>query len=201
MERKIVKAKLKNDDTVQVEFEDIIGEAGKKDETVKHCGSPAHSDLVAAFLKLRIHYAVACEEGSFSEYNESKEKLDKFVVRQAILGGDGEQAGVTLAGHKRVAHGKVVNFNSPFLKFDLDNSDYEHAETLDMDIKSLLSELALYLDGKFAPVEKEDDNQLDMFSDNKDKSPHRRKRKALVDAAAAEVNAEDNGTAQTDIDL
>ncbi|MEJ7644258.1 MAG: hypothetical protein WKF87_06665 [Chryseolinea sp.] len=187
MERKIVKAKLKNDDAVKVEFEDIIGDAGRKDDTIKNCGSPAHSDLVAAFLKLRIHYAVSCEEGSFSEFNDHKEKLDKFVVRQAILGGEGDQEGVTLAGHKRVKNGKVINFNSPFLKFNLETSDYEHAELLDMDIKALWSEIALYLDGKYAELEKEDENQLDMFGDNKDKGPRRKR----LSKTPASVN--DNG--------
>lgn len=129
-----------------------------------------HEDLINAFDKLKVHLAFLAE---FMEPADKfifdtddvfqDEKFVKFKVNQFSLGGDDEHAGVTITGQKKLRGKKVLNINTPFVKFEYQDGidNYDFLSQLYDHVQRCVTEVELYLGGKHAP-----DPQLDIFEDD-----------------------------------
>lgn len=172
--RKVTKAKLKKDKTLDVSFEETVtiiemvdGEEVAKTVQAEYTRTGkniVHEDMESALEYLRPHLAILCDqaeaqEKEYYELDGDVESLDKYKVNAYAIGGSGISEGVTLTG---VRYGKngALNLNSQFTKYEGgENEDtYEHAFELRGMINHCNEEALLYVEGKMAPTA-----QLDMF--------------------------------------
>lgn len=158
--RRILKAKLHPDLKLDVNYLEIHGgdDETSPDTIVRNGQHQVHPDLIEAFNALRPHLATIAEQGSFTEFEDVPELLEKFPVTQLTLSGEEPHEGVTLTGMRNLANNKVLNMNTPFVKLNPDHSDYSYAESLQAAITNVLNEVDEYLNGKYAPS-----NQLGLF--------------------------------------
>jgi hypothetical protein len=186
MSREIHKVSLKKDKfqatyrrTRHLEGE---GEIPYKEENVLTSEIPVHRDLKQRMDNLRIHLGLIGEFGQ--EKNEEVLEmliqkdtpdtvyLDEFVegltVTGIVLGGDELEGtdGVQIVGYKTLKTGKVLNFTTPFVKFDSDTSDYAHATILEADVARLVDEANLFISG-----EKNGVAQMEMKFDSTKSNP------------------------------
>jgi hypothetical protein len=137
---------------------------------------PAHNDLKEAFKKLNPHLAIICEEvdanavpdiddlPAMKEDTEDKDqdplalKLSKFTVIDFKVSGEGDNAGITLTGYKRLSTGDEVKLTTPKIKW---LSEYLFINELRIVSDDLCQEIDLYRRGKQAPRMV----QTDMFSE------------------------------------
>ncbi len=128
----------------------VTNEVSKK---LKHA---VHEDMITAFRNLVPHLAVMCEVvESNTDFQTICDMpvLDKLMVTGYSLGGDGDHAGITLIGQRKLKNNRVLNLCSPFIKFDDEHSPYPfdlwgafcHAD----------HEVQEYLNGKFAPTKQQ----------------------------------------------
>lgn len=130
--------------------------------------APIHDDLRDAFESLVPHFAYICEEISESVCREAisdlakgvmqteNDPLRKYAVGGFALGKDSE--GVTISGSKILESGDVLNFNTPFKKWE--DTDYPFMNELIEAVDLLKSEVYEYIEGKRAPVKHQ---TIDMF--------------------------------------
>lgn len=172
--RKVTKAKLKKDKTLDVSFEETVtiieiidGEEVSKTVQAEYTRigkNIVHEDMEAALEYLRPHLAILCDqvEAQDKEYYEldsDLESLDRYKVNSYAIGGSGISEGVTLTGTRYGKYGPQ-NLNSQFTKYEGGENEetYEHAFELRGMINHCNEEALLYVEGKMAPTA-----QLDMF--------------------------------------
>lgn len=147
---RIKKAKIKDGLFLEVEYSEDLQDHKKK-ETKLSCTIPVHSDLIDAFAKLDKHLAILCDE-TYPKKGIDIEQWDgatSYSARGFSVGGNDENEGVTISGHKEVAFG-IVNLNTPFQKYQ--SSEYKYMRDLSADIQSCIYEVEEYLfNGKRAP--------------------------------------------------
>lgn len=163
MQRKITKGNVSDAHKVDVVYTEMFGEGHVDEVTRKPKPSTtalAHPDLVTAFEGFRIHMAALCEEGEYTYMEENPTFVEKFVVNQITLGGEGEHEGIVISGYKKLNHNLQLQLNSPFVKFDRQHSHYPYSDSLFEQFHLAMSELDQYLNGKKAPS-----NQLNMFDE------------------------------------
>jgi len=161
MEIKITKAKLTKGRTCEIELTEILDDS-TENEVVKKCSQLAHNDLVNAFKRLKIHFVKLLElkEGDKLTTDQNyttddillfdpENDLENFEVASFSIGGSSDSEGVTLSGNKRLASGKVLNFNTAFIKFE-DEAEYAQVNELAADIEAIKIEVNEYLNGKYA---------------------------------------------------
>ena len=176
MELKITKAKVTAENQLLADYEKHSNEGVEKDEVATRFGGKVHEDLLTAFEDLRIHLASKCEEGEYSDFVDNLDKLDNFKVTGISLSGDTEHEGVVITGQKRLSTNEVLVLNTPYIKLNPDNTNYNHVKELDFAIKAVLSEVSQHiLDGKKAPS-----NQLSIFNEE-ETGKKKRKSRSLVD--------------------
>lgn len=157
MSTTITTAKIKNKMFLAYGYSQRVADIENKITTSSD--APIHSDLRNAFRALIPHFAFICEditedlartaiESNIDYEDESENPLKRFSVVGFSMGGSGDSEGVTISGSKSLESGKVVNFNTPFIKWE----DYYvfSSELIDA-VDVLKSEVYEYLEGKQAP--------------------------------------------------
>ena len=144
MSVEIKKAKIKNGIFLSYEYVEKTSDTENKISTSSD--APIHEDLREAFQALVPHFGLLTEE--FSTFSNDEETRNKFKVTGFTIGGSGDTEGIVISGHKKLESGKVVNFNTPFTKFDEEN--YDHIDELNHAIECLKSEVFEYMEGKQA---------------------------------------------------
>lgn len=145
-------------------------ENGKQDVNV----SPEtiiHDDLRNSFRQLVPHLAFMCDYvpnsytlemavDNMSELpeNDLSQQLLEFKVTAFKISGSGDSQGVTITGQKKLKSGKVLNLNTPFLKWE---DEYEFSQELRIAIGNIQSEIIQYSEGKKAP-----DAQMSLFEED-----------------------------------
>lgn len=127
--------------------------------------APVHDDMRLAFRALVPHLAFICEEVDNSNelieimdrYNGLIEdgadtvlmtRLAKYKVTSFKCTGTGDTAGIILSGQKKLITDKIVNLNTPNLKWD---DDYQFSQELYAAIERCKTEVLHYMEGKQAP--------------------------------------------------
>lgn len=161
----IKKASIKNSMFLAYEYDQSVNST--KNIIKTSSDAPIHDDLRDAFHSLTPHFALICEEIDEKTAQEAIENPDevleeenpllKYKVSGFSIGGYADNEGATISGSKRLENGRVVNFNTPFLKFE-DSHEYQFMEELVSAINHLKSEVYEYLEGKQAPSK-----QLEIF--------------------------------------
>jgi hypothetical protein len=157
MSTTITSAKIKNKLFLAYGYTERAGDIENKITTASD--APIHIDLQNAFNRLTTHFAFICEEisedlarTSISNFDTdidlSENPLKKFKVNGFTIGGSGDSEGVVISGNKSLESGKVVNFNTPFIKWE---DDYLFSSELTDAMDILKSEVYEYLEGKQAP--------------------------------------------------
>lgn len=136
----VLKAKITNDIFLYSEYK--VNLKDDKGSFKKDGENPVHEDLKKAFSGLAPHLA------SMSEQYNGDGKLDdnKIVCRGFSIGSNGE--GVTLFGTRLLSNGKAFNFNTPFYKWDTDQSESlfkDDAVDLRSAVNKCRAEVILYL--------------------------------------------------------
>ena len=121
-------------------------------------GKSQDYDLKTSFDKLHVHLAILCDEVTTPKKKDfDAAEFEGFTVRGFSIGGNDENEGVTISGSKDGKFG-LVNLNTPFAKFDHNNSEYPFTSELGDAIQSAIYEVEQYLfEGKRAP-----EKQLEM---------------------------------------
>lgn len=148
----ILKASVKND-RLEVTFKENFTEANYSNEVAKKCSQIVHADLRAALERLKLHLVVICEQPeaelvnfeSIHQFNV--EQLENYIVTGYTIGGNDENAGVTIIGQKLLKSGQVLNLISPFIKFE-DTENYIFAGELSADVDACNFEVLEYLFGE-----------------------------------------------------
>jgi hypothetical protein len=157
MSTTITTAKIKNKMFLAYGYTERSGDIENKITTASD--APIHIDLQNAFNRLTPHFAFICEEISEdlarnsilnfdTDFDLSEDALKKFKVNGFTIGGSGDSEGVVISGNKSLESGKVVNFNTPFIKWE---DDYLFSSELTTAMDILKSEVYEYLEGKQAP--------------------------------------------------
>lgn len=147
--------------------------------------APVHDDLKIAFRNLIPLFCHICEEISNDELvkdalvnpeihlqvdednEEGKYPFLKYNVTGFTIGGKDENEGVTITGYKLLDSGGIVNFNTPFRKFE---SDYVFASYLSSGIEVAKKEVFAYMQGKQAPRQEQfglfDGDEIEVTEDD-----------------------------------
>lgn len=162
----VKKASIKSGIFLSYSYQVIIDDVTNTNNTSSD--APIHNDLRNAFTNLIPFFAHICEEindielvtdainnpelhliKKEDEDDEEKEyPFLKYLVNGFTIGGKGDTEGVTLSGNKRLDSGDIVNFNTPFMRFD---SDYIFSSDLYSAVEILKKEVFDYMQGKQAP--------------------------------------------------
>jgi hypothetical protein len=159
MNIKIKNAKIKNSMFLAYGYSQI--ENNNENQITTQSDAPMHDDLRNAFNMLIPHFAGICEEvepeivakainngQALFFLDDINNPLSNFEVKGFSIGNDND--GVTISGNKQLQSGKVVNFNTPFTKFE-DFDNYSFCTELKKAVDNLRSEVYDYLEGKQAP--------------------------------------------------
>lgn len=181
MSTTITTAKIKNKLFLAYGYSQRI--EGVENKITTSSDAPIHDDLRNAFLRLIPHFALICEEitedvartaikTGFIKNQQEENPLNRFDVVGFSIGGSGDSEGVTISGSKWLVSGKVVNFNTPFVKWE---DDYVFIEELIEAVDILKSEVYDYLEGKqaskmqqamtFMSEDDEDGQEKEAFAD------------------------------------
>lgn len=165
----ITKVKLiKGGETL--ELSTVKQEANRSTTKAKEEHSAAvHVDLKSAMLQLAIHFAILADYIKPSQVKAIKvpdeemgvdvdelsydpELIKGFNVTGYSLGGDEEDRGIIITGHKLKSNGKAIIINTPFTRFiEAEESMYQFIDHLEYKISKVEAEVQLYLQGKVAP--------------------------------------------------
>lgn len=146
----IQKAKIK-DTKLEVVYEELFADENYSNTIEKKCAQIVHADLRQVFDKLKAHLVVVCEmpEADKINFNNIYDDywagtLDNYMIKGYSHGGSDESAGVTITGQKLLKSGQILNINTPFIKFE-DEESYEFAGVLYTDIQACDYEVEQYL--------------------------------------------------------
>lgn len=164
MRIEIVKAKITKHNTLEVEYlrhndDETISEVSEKHDAI------IHPDLQAAFQKLIPHMALLCDlresdiigKGKGKNHIESvpEDYFTKFEVRSFSIGGGSDSEGVTISGNKKLNSSQIFNINTPFQKYDDEQSEYPYGSELCAVVYQCVCEVEAYLNGKCAVKQQE----------------------------------------------
>lgn len=147
----IVKAKITKELTLETIYNEHVSDE-IINEVTKKCDNIVHQDLQNAFDALKPHLALICDLRDGIKLNPDHwepEQLSDIEVTGFTLGGDGDHAGVTLIGKKKIGS-RVLNLVAPFVKYFDDNDPYKYSDDLSALVNDCINEVQLYLDGKVA---------------------------------------------------
>jgi len=165
MQLTIEKAKLVKGETLDYTYTktDDKGAKSKGSESLK---APIHADLKQAFENLGIHLAVMCGYVASKQVKDIEtpkpELYEGFHVTSYSIGGDEDDQGVVISGHKLLPDGKAVILNTPFRRFtESEQSRYVFMDDLQERLDRLDTEVRAYVDGSKRGA----DAQLNLFED------------------------------------
>lgn len=153
---------------------EIIAKVGNGDEINRKGKALVHDDMTTAFSKLDVHLAViddaykaaGVEISELNEEHESDDITYKFSCSGFKMNGSEENGSVILYGTKTVSVGGIIKIETP--KIHLDMSSYPWVEQLKEAVENAREEVRMYMDGKAAPVEEGNKDQLKMPFDEND---------------------------------
>lgn len=146
---------IKGGNQVALTFTKIEADKTSTDVTEIH-RAPAHIDFRAAVQSLAIHFAiladyVAPKQVKMIDKYEPK-LIEGFIVSGYSIGGDEDDRGITITGHKLKSNGKAIILNTPFTRFvEAEESQYQFIDHLEGRIAEVEREVNLYIGGKRAP--------------------------------------------------
>lgn len=158
------KIKLQDDNHLIVDYMEIIELPDKRKvehNDTKHTKAQLHPDLINAFKKLRIHFAlISCQIPDDSVVKNMFDSLDayevkslkEFICNQVIISGVGQDRGVQLGGRRIVKQNKVINWITPLVKLSDESSYYEYKVDLHNDLEKVIEEAEECLNGKYLEV-------------------------------------------------
>jgi len=148
MSIEIKKAKIKS--RLFLSYEYTAKENDVENKISTSSDAPIHEDLQTAFDSLIPHLAHICEEEVLKSVSalEVERLYPKYKVTGITIAGSDDTEGVVISGYKTLASEKVVNFNTPFQKFN--DEKYPFASELYNSVGTLKSEVLEYMDGKQA---------------------------------------------------
>lgn len=166
----ITAAKLKGD-FCDYSFKEYT-QNGSQHVDVKDCEVISHDDLRRRFNQLIPHFILICEQipttsmtpelfDDFAAHIEDdilKEEILFYKVTGFKISGSGDSQGVTITGQRKLSTDKVLNLNTPFIKFE---DEYLYANELRIAITECQQEVIEYMQGKKAP-----DAQLSLFDED-----------------------------------
>jgi hypothetical protein len=168
---KIQKVKLIKEKTLELSYTKTEADKSKTAVFESH-KTEVHKDLKNAFSDLSIHLALIpsiIDPKSIDDIeNVEPELYSDFHVSSYSIGGDEEDPGVVLSGHRILKNGKAFPFNTPFTRFEEnEETAYKFIDDLLDKIHVVESEVIKYLNGE----KKADDPQgkLD-FEEDKSKT-------------------------------
>lgn len=169
MKLTIDKAKLVKGETLDYQYlkTDDTGAKSKGSESLK---APVHADLKQAFENLGIHLAIMCgyvPSSKVKDIETPKPELSEgFHVTSYSIGGDEDDQGVVISGHKLLPDGKAVILNTPFRRFtESEQSRYVFMDDLQERLDRLDTEVRSYVDGSKRGA----DAQLNLFEGDEKK--------------------------------
>lgn len=147
---------------------EIIGKVGNGDEIGRKGKALVHDDMVNVFAKLDVHLAVihdayrlaGIEIDQLGEEHETDEITSKFSCSGFKMNGAEENGSVILYGTMSVSIGGVFQLTTPKVHFDMNS--YRWINELKEAVENARDEVRAYMDGKAAPVEEPNKDQLKM---------------------------------------
>ena len=143
----IKKAVVKKD-RLNVVYNERFSEANYTNVINKSCDQIIHSDLREAFIRLRLHLVVLCEQPEASNINKDSfsspvyaETLNYIITGYANDSVDGV-SGITIMGSKLLQSGKVVDLK---IFVPLLDEQYPYYEELSIDAAACDAEVESYL--------------------------------------------------------
>lgn len=116
-----------------------------------------HPDLITAFQKLAPHIGKLTEQ-----YNEEGEiDIESIEPRGFSLSGKDDKEGITMTAQRTVGNNRSLTINTPLLRWNGSEDDYEDIGALGKDLDACVSEVKLYMDGKHSQ-----DPQMELFTDD-----------------------------------
>jgi len=158
------KIKLQDDNHLIVDYVEIVDlPDGRKVEynDTKHTKAQLHPDLINAFKKLRVHFAlISCQIPDEAVKKNMFDSLDayglkdlkQFVCNQVIVSGLGQERGVQLGGRRIVKQNKVINWLTPLIKLSDESTYYDYKVDLHNDLENVIEEADECLNGKYLEV-------------------------------------------------
>ncbi len=118
--------------------------------------APVHEDLKKKFEGMGIHLALLCDYLSTRQIKDisayDPELVETFHVSSVSIGGNDDDEGIVLTGHKITKRKVAVILNSPFARIEeVEETKYRYMDDLKSKVDSLLEEVKLYLGGKRGP--------------------------------------------------
>ncbi len=114
-----------------------------------------HDELKEALKNLVPHFALLTESTKLKGIIDGIERLKEIGEIEAIevtgfeLKRQGDSEGVIIYGHRKLKDDRTVKFNTPFINFDVEISDYDFVEQLNAHIDIAKQEAIEYINGKF----------------------------------------------------
>lgn len=135
----------------------------------KDCEDVAHEDLINALAKLKPHLAILSNYVKQKDKDKDKADLSEFTVTGFSIGEKEGNEGVTITGHVKTYRGKTMSLNTPFERFEGEESSrYGLMDDLIDILDEIKDEVIEYLvNGKKAPTPK----QGEMDFNDQDKEP------------------------------
>lgn len=154
MDIEIKKAKIKNRIFLSSEYVEKLNGVNKTRK--EDSDAIVHDDLINAFQRLVPHFALLTEQVLESEVESiilngkeiPEDLLQKIKVSGITVGGTGESEGITISGSKRLSNGKMINFNTPFTKWEAVDEGYKFISELINVLEDLKDEVIAYMEGK-----------------------------------------------------
>lgn len=161
----ILSAALK-DDLCNYSYEVIEGIGQGDTHTVKGKGV-IDNDLRDAFAKLSVHLAIVDDSYKLAAIDVDRvaqhrgdEIATNYIVTGIKITGEEENKAVELTGTKAIScAGGEMKLQTPRIPLD-STSSYKHHEDLLLCVERVATEVELYMNGKYTPIEEDEDEQL-----------------------------------------
>ena len=158
---------------------------------IKSCDQIIHSDLREAFIRLRLHLVVLCEQPEASNINKDSfsspgyaETLENYIITGYANDSVDGVSGITIMGSKLLQSGKVVDLK---IFVPLLDEQYLYYEELSIDAAACDAEVESYLFEEKWGIRQE---RLDFETDEPEEAiiveekPKKKGRKKQIDAPA-----------------
>ncbi len=167
MNYEIKKAKIIKGERLDISFVKDYGK-GERNPAQEEFKAEMHRDAKTAFGNLRVHLALMVYAISQSEIAEietpDEELISTFHIHGYSIGGDEDDKGVVLSGHRILPNGKAFNFSTPFYRFNEgEETRYKFMDDLIAKLERVDKEIRLYVAGE----KRAEDPQGTLFPDDK----------------------------------
>lgn len=152
MNYEIKKAKIVKGERLDIAFIKDYGN-GERNPASEEFKAEMHPDAKQAFSNLRVHLALMVYAINQNLINEiatpDEELISTFHIHGYSIGGDEDDKGVVLSGHRILPNGKAFNFSTPFYRFNEgEETRYKFMDDLMAKLERVDKEIRLYVDGE-----------------------------------------------------